>query len=325
MLTGYPPMVLLTRRAFLISLGSSALGLFAAACSAPASAPSPTPLPMARPPAATPSAAGSTAATGTPAQAAQPAGAFTPLITNSELVVGKNRITLALLDPQNQPITDAAVNLEFFQLSGNQATKQGEAKAQFHYVDQPTKGVYAAWFTFPAAGNWGVQVTAQRPSQPARQARTDLNVLAKGAAPMIGTPAPKSKNPILSDVGGDASKLCTNTPPCDLHNLRIADAIAAGKPTVVLFATPGYCTSRTCAPELGVVLQLRDRYPEQASFIHIEIYKDPQNRVVADTVNEWGLQSEPWVFLVDRSGVISERYEGAAALDELEAGLKPLL
>ena len=70
---------------------------------------------------------------------------------------------------------------------------------------------------------------------------------------------------------------------------------------------------------------IAQRYAGRAEFVHIEIYKDPQNRVVADTVNEWGLQSEPWVFLVGKDGKIGDRFEGATTLDELEAGLKPLL
>jgi hypothetical protein len=185
--------------------------------------------------------------------------------------------------------------------------------------------VYAAPVEFPEAGDWGLQVLAEPPQGPAQRLRANFKVLGKGAAPSIGAAAPKSANPILSDVGGDGTKLCTNAPPCTLHDLRIADALAAGKPTFILFATPGFCVSRTCAPMLGEVLKLRDRHAEQASFIHVEIFKDPQNRVVADTVNEWGLASEPWIFVVDRSGTVSDRIEGTATLDELEASLKPLL
>jgi hypothetical protein len=316
--------MLTTRRRFLGGLGAATLGALAAACSASSAAP--TPGPTSPPATRAPQPVATTGGASTSATpASQAAGGLTALVTNSELVVGRNRFTMALLDPQNQPVTDATVTLEFFQVQGNQATKQAEAPATFRWVDQPGKGVYVAQASFAQAGDWGLQATVKRPSGQTQQVRADFQVQAKPAAPIIGSAAPRSANPILADVGGDASKLCTNTPPCDMHNLRIKDALTQAKPLVVLFATPGFCTSRTCAPELGVVQQLRDKHREQANVVHIEIYKDPQNRVVADTVNEWGLQSEPWVFLVGKDGKIGDRFEGATTLDELEAGLKPLL
>ena len=82
--------------------------------------------------------------------------------------------------------------------------------------------------SFSSAGEWGVQVTSQRAGGVAQQARANFTVLEKGAAPTIGGQAPKSNSPILSDVGGDGTKLCTNAPPCDLHALRIKDALGAG-------------------------------------------------------------------------------------------------
>jgi hypothetical protein len=210
-------------------------------------------------------------------------------------------------------------------VAGGQATKRADADAPFRWVDDPTKGVYAATVNFTEAGDWGLQALAAAPQGPPQQLRANFKVLDKGAAPTIGAQAPRSRNPLVADVGGDATKLCTNAPPCNLHDLRIADALAAGKPTFILFASPGFCVSRTCAPMLGEVLKLRDSHAEQASFIHIEIYKDPQNRVVADTVNEWGLASEPWMFVIDRAGKVADRMEGTAALDELEASLKTAL
>jgi hypothetical protein len=295
----------LTRRAFLGALATASLGLVAA-CASPAAAP-PTSAPT-RTPAVTPAAGGR----------------VTLLVTNSEIAVGPNRFTVALIGSDNQPVTDAKVHLEFFQVSGGQGTKRGDVDATFRWVDQPSKGVYATRFSFPAAGDWGVQATADSHGT-SQQARANFNVVDKPATPTIGKPALKSNSPIASDVGGDTSKICTNVPPCDLHALRIKDAVTSGKPSALLFATPGFCTSRTCAPMLGVVLQLRDRYREQADFVHVEIYKEPQKRVVADTVNEWGLQSEPWIFMVDKGGTIADRLEGTASMDELDASLKPLL
>ena len=46
---------------------------------------------------------------------------------------------------------------------------------------------------------------------------------------------------------------------------------------------------------------------------------------MADTVEEWHLQSEPWAFVVDRDGVIQDRIESVTNADELEASLASVL
>ena len=123
------------------------------------------------------------------------------------------------------------------------------------------------------------------------------------------------------------SKICSNSPPCALHQLGIADALAPGqKPLVLLFATPALCTSATCAPELEAIEQLQASYAERANFIHVEIYDAPFDQMhVARTVDEWHLPSDPWTFIVDRGGVVRDRFEGAAPMDELEPSLRQLL
>ena len=77
--------------------------------------------------------------------------------------------------------------------------------------------------------------------------------------------------------------------------------------------------------QLGEVQKLKTKYSDRASFIHIEIFKDPNTRTVFDTVNEWGLTSEPWTFMVDKDGKIAEKYEGPAPVSELDAALAKLL
>ena len=56
--------------------------------------------------------------------------------------------------------------------------------------------------------------------------------------------------------------------------------------------------------------------PSGVDFIHIEIYKD--NDPAKGTnhwVDQWKLPSEPFTFVVDRTGVIRERFEGAFSAD----------
>ena len=95
---------------------------------------------------------------------------------------------------------------------------------------------------------------------------------------------------------------------------------------MVAFATPKYCTSRTCGPIVDVVSEVRRRHEADGiRFIHVEIYEgnDPakgENR----WVREWKLPSEPWVFLVGADGKIKARFEGTASVGELDAAVAQL-
>jgi hypothetical protein len=94
---------------------------------------------------------------------------------------------------------------------------------------------------------------------------------------------------------------------------------------VIVFATPAFCTSNTCGPLLDQVKALRPQYPD-VDFVHVEIYDDLQVESVDDlvtvpAVTEWGLPSEPWVFVVDDTGTVAGAFEGAASDEELKAAI----
>jgi hypothetical protein len=252
---------------------------------------------------------------------------LTPVLASSELAIGRNRFAIGLIDAQNQPITAGQVHLEFFKLNGQTAEKRSEADAVFRALELQNKGIWVTPTNFDVTGPWGAQVTLTPSAAPPKVARLNFEVRERFSAPGYGDPAPRSASPTLRDVGGDASKLCSSQPPCGLHDVSIAEALQpAQKPLLVVFATPAFCTSALCGPELGTVLKLRDGYSDRVNFIHIEIYQYPfEQQRTAQTVDEWHLPSEPWVFMVDRDGVVRDRFEGSAPLEELEPALKTLV
>jgi hypothetical protein len=65
---------------------------------------------------------------------------------------------------------------------------------------------------------------------------------------------------------------------------------------------------------------------DDVRFIHVEVFEgnDPAkgyNR----WMQEWGLPTEPWTFLVDHTGKIVERYEGPVSVNELEQAVREKL
>ncbi len=253
---------------------------------------------------------------------------LTPVLASSELALGRNRVALGLIDAKNQPIITGQVHVEFFKLNGQTAEKRSEGDASFRAVELQNKGIWVTPTTFDVVGPWGAQVSLTPSDGAPKVARLNFEVRERFSAPGYGDPAPRSASPTLRDVGGDASHVCTNQPPCGLHESSIAEALQpAQKPLLVVFATPAFCTSALCAPELGAILKLRDSgYADKANFIHVEIYQYPfEQQKPSKTVDEWHLPSEPWVFLVDRNGMVSDRFEGSAPIEEVEPSLRALV
>jgi len=153
------------------------------------------------------------------------------------------------------------------------------------------------------------------------QALGNLVVRKKSVAPSVGDPAIPSKTPTLASTGGDLAALTTaRHPDRALYQVSVAQAIAAHEPFVLAFATPQFCQSRTCGPVVDVVSAVRKQPASKGiRFIHVEIYKDndPANGV-NQWVDQWRLPTEPFTFVVDRTGVVRAKFEGAFSAAELE-------
>ena len=153
------------------------------------------------------------------------------------------------------------------------------------------------------------------------QALGNVVVVKEDSAPDVGDPAIASDNPTIASTGGDLSKLTTRTPPDEsLLEYSIAASLEAHAPFVVTFATPKFCSSRTCGPVVDVVEEVAHRFEgSDVRFIHVEVFEDNDPAKGYNRwMQEWRLPTEPWTFLVDGTGKIVERYEGPVSVNELE-------
>jgi hypothetical protein len=175
-------------------------------------------------------------------------------------------------------------------------------------VETPSPGRY--WFVANPAGE---QI----------QAIGTLDVERESRTPSIGSKAPVSHNPTLADA--PATKITTAHPPDkELLRYSIADSLAARVPFVVVFATPEFCVSRVCGPSVEVVQDVARKFASSGiRFIHVEIYTDNDPKKGYNKwVREWNLPTEPWVFLVDGSGIVRGKFEGAVSVEELEKAVR---
>jgi hypothetical protein len=281
------------------------------------------------------------------AQSAPPAtDGLQVLLTTSELVVGQNRLAFGLLK-DGKLLAGARVAVRVYALQGEDAQLVGEAPARYHPLEvieqgkrihihpdgsrhvhgdaTDVQGIYVTQVTFPRAGTWGLEVLAQSGNGAVESSRLSISALAASLTPMVGTPAPRSRNRIASDVP-ELKQIDSSEPPDPrLHQTRIADAIAQGKPQVIVFATPRHCTSRVCGPVVDVVRTLIPIHGDRVVFIHEEIWESGSLQRFSPTVEEWNLRSEPWIFVVDGTGMVRARFEGLTTRRELEAALRLVL
>lgn len=119
-------------------------------------------------------------------------------------------------------------------------------------------------------------------------------------------------------------------PDPELHRISVADAIAAGRPVMLVVSTRTCCISRFCGPITDTVSQLAKRYGDQMSFIHAEVWNDFEqralNREAADWIYPEGADpKEPWVFVIDRSGTVVQRFDNVAGDAELQTAAESAL
>ncbi|MBM2811814.1 MAG: hypothetical protein HW416_2573 [Chloroflexi bacterium] len=287
------------------------LGLVLAACSPAAQSPSPTLVPR----------LGSTQ--GTP-------GVLTGALPATDLAVGPNqRFLLALIGPDNRLVTEAAVDLAFFKVTGpNEAQLRSRAPAEYREAPGlPGRGIYVARAEFDEAGEWGVAALVRQPSGEQTELRHSFQVKDRSATPSIGTMVPLSRT-LTASTAAEVERFCSSRPGDAFHRLSVADALAQRKPFAVLFATPGFCESRTCGPSLDVLQALSQQYGDQMNFVHVEIYKDGRpndKRETVPAVGEWSLTSEPWLFVVGADGRLVDKFEGSITMEEAGPVLKALL
>jgi hypothetical protein len=272
--------------------------------------------------------------------------ALQPLITTSELIVGHNRfafglaragkliekaeVVLRLYDTgTGQPVLVAETNALYRPLENvrpdNNVHRHADGSRHVHDAQSAIAGVYVSQLEFPRAGEWGLEIIARQGSGAPAVSRLTVVVQQTPPTLSVGSPAPKSRNLIAADVK-DLRQIDTSTRPDPrLHQVRIADAISMGRPQLIVFATPQFCTSRMCGPIVDIVRTLLPVYGKQVAFTHQEIWQDFAEKKVFPTVMEWRLQSEPWVFVVDSKGIIRAKFEGLVTAREIETALQNVL
>jgi len=266
-----------------------------------------------------------------PAEESEPR-ALVVFAATSDVGLGRVRIPLNIQMIDGSRIDDAADQLV--------VTYTAPDSEEARVVDDLTwrawpvhSGAYTATMEFDKVGFWKIKVSS-KDDDDLMPAGSGVLVKSATDAPSIGDAAPLSKTKTFPADGTLKSITSAPDPDPDLYAISFDEAVATGLPTVISFSTPAYCQSGTCGPQTEVLSELDDKYKGQVSFIHVEIFDNPEEMLAtgdpslgaeSSVIHEWEFHTEPWTFVVDSSGIVVGRFESFVTLAEIEEYLIPVL
>lgn len=139
--------------------------------------------------------------------------------------------------------------------------------------------------------------------------------------PQVGQKTPVIHTLTAGEVS-NISQIDTRVPPDDMHSDDFADVVGK-KPVVLLFATPALCQSRVCGPVTDIAEQVKQQYGDKVAFIHQEIYNNNRiNDGPRPQMTAFHQNTEPWAYVIDRTGKVSTVLQGPFSVQELQSAVQ---
>jgi len=249
----------------------------------------------------------------------------------SQLPVGRSLYTFGLATADNRLLTGGSPQVwvardETSRAAGPFPSRWFELKAYTQTRDKSPRslltGFYGAEVELPEAGTW--MVAAALEVDGGRRVGQGAVPVSDTVPAAVGTRAKPLKTAVATSAAG-RKQICTREPACPLHGISLDDALAAGRPTVLNFGTPQLCASQMCGPVVDEQMVVAGKLGGKASFIHVEIYPSRSTAKPVKALTDYGFTTEPWMLVIDRDGVIRDRFEGPVTADQIEDALRPLL
>ncbi len=183
------------------------------------------------------------------------------------------------------------------------------------------QAIYAAHLPVPSKGTWTVLSLTRTPSG-LIGAPGQLAAAASSPIPDVGSRPPAIATDTAATVGGNTSLLTTRVPAENMAQVSFKDVLGK-RPVVLLFSTPQLCISRVCGPVTDIAVQLQHQYGNRVTFIHQEVYVDNQpSKGLRPQLHAFHLETEPWLFAINRHGVIVDRLEGSFGINAVTQAIK---
>jgi hypothetical protein len=186
------------------------------------------------------------------------------------------------------------------------------------------QAIYAAQVPLPRSGTYTI-LSLTRTSHGLIGAPGEVAVAKSSKIPDVGQRPPAIATDTPASVGGNTSLLTTRVPPEDMHQVSFRNVLGK-RPIVLLFSTPQLCLSKVCGPVTDIAVQLQHQFGNKVTFIHQEVYADNQpSKGFRPQLKAFHIETEPWLFAINRHGVIAARLEGSFGVGEFTRAIQAAL
>jgi len=256
--------------------------------------------------------------------------ALTLTLANTQITVGLERLSFEITDAQGDPIpSSSTVDVEMLrreQLGENETLRQPTASGTaLHFGDElPGGGAWVVYHDFDASGSWSVDATVTLPDGRTGSGQANFDVQGRVQTPKVGDKPPAVTTAKLGDAV-DIKSLTSDPSPVEaFYWLSLDEAIDDGKPTVVVFGSPGSCSD--CATVLDEAKAVLATWGSQVDFVHVESSDVGDPNRVSPAAAAWGVPADvPWTFVLNAQGYVEGRVEGPIGRTELELLVKRAL
>lgn len=239
------------------------------------------------------------------------------LISTSDITPDSSRLVLTLWDGEQRMTEAQSLSVELFSIgaNGEPTAKVWEGTATPY--DMGDVQYWVVYPEFPGAGSFGVRALVTTMANEQVENLAVVRVKEEPDAPALGEPAPRSDTLTLKDVSSIEELVSAAPYHEEFYQLTVAEAAESGKPSIIAFSTPGYCTSSLCAPVMETLATVSGELGDAVNVVHVEVWRNYERQEYDSAVQEWNLKTEPWIFVLNADGTIGARLEGPVGPEEL--------
>ena len=259
---------------------------------------------------------------------------YSGVIVTTDMAVGVSRIMFGVINRDGMPELSTSSDVKVYFLVPQEDARELKQSLPARFVNWPTTvgGVFVADLDLDTAGAYELDIRYTSSIGAPIFAQTSFLLKEEPSTPALGTAAPASVTHTAA-LADDISHITTSpVPDLDLYELSIHEALQQDKPVVIVFATPAFCVSATCGPQVGELTKVKESVGDRANYIHVEVFEEPHlmkdARPTGDlvpAVEEWGLPTEPWTFIIDSQGLVRAKFEQFTTASEIESKLREIL
>tara|TARA_B100001142_G_scaffold239156_1_gene237878 strand:+ start:668 stop:1504 length:837 start_codon:yes stop_codon:yes gene_type:complete len=244
-------------------------------------------------------------------------------IITEDISIGENRVSFTLIDQEGESIVE---NVDFFYKKIDEENpKIIESTIITKWPNN--KSVFTSYLYFQSEGYWEIYAEYEETITKATiEVKEYSNTLSVGSyIDPINTPSLNDNK--IEDISTDIK------PDLDLYTYTLSQALKEKKPILLSFSTPGLCVTATCGPQLEELKLVKNNNKDNLIVIHVEVWENFKEIMskgdlsigkVNKSVEKFGINTEPWTFLINKDGLVLNRYQGYVSSNEMEKDLNSI-